>query len=59
MPVKNCNFVKKLGKQEEARICLQIFHGKTRANNKPKTTGNKEQNDGQTDNGYIQQLTKN
>ncbi len=46
-------------KQAEARIYVQIFHVKTTTNNKPKTIGNKEQNDGQTDNYYIQQLTKN
>ncbi len=54
MPVKNGNIVEKLGKQAEARIYVQIFHGKTTTNNKPKTKGNKEQNDGQTDNHYIQ-----
>ncbi len=47
------------GKQVEARIYVQICHGKTRTKNKPKTKGNKEQNDGQTDNHYIQQLSKN
>ncbi len=51
--------MEKLGKQAEERIYIQAFHGKTRTNNKPKTTGNKEQNDGETDNHYIQQLTKN
>ncbi len=59
MPVKNCNVVEKLGTQAEARIYVQAFHGKTRTNNKPTTKGNKEQNDGQTDNHYIKQLTKN
>ncbi len=47
------------GKQAEERIYVQAFHGKTRTNNKPKSTGNKEQNDRLTDNHYIQQLTKN
>ncbi len=55
---QNCNVVEKLGKQAEARIYVQVFHGKTRTNNKTKTKGNKEQNDRQTDNYYIQQLTK-
>ncbi len=55
----NCSVVEKLGKQAEARIYAQIFHGKARTKNKPKTTGNNEQNDGQTDNHYIQQFTKN
>ncbi len=39
MAVKICNVVEKLGKQAEARIYVQAFHGKTRANNKTKTTG--------------------
>jgi len=39
MPVKNCNTVEKLGKEAEAGICVQAFHGKTKTNNKPKTTG--------------------
>ncbi len=47
------------GKQAEARIYVQGFHGKTRTSNKPTTKWNKEQNDGETDNHYIQQLTKN
>ncbi len=46
------------GKQAEARIYVQAFHGKTRTNNKPKTKGDKEQNDGQTDNHYIQHTHK-
>ncbi len=54
--MKNGNVVEK---QAEARIYVQGYNGKTRTNNKPKTTGNKEQNDRQTDKHYIQQLTKN
>ncbi len=34
------------------------FMEKIRTNNKPKTKGNKEQNEGQTDNHYIQQPHK-
>ncbi len=55
MPVKNCNIVEKLGKTGRG-IYVQVFNGKTRTNNKPKTKGNK---DGQTYNHYIQQLTNN
>ncbi len=61
MPVKNCNVVEKLertGRGKDIQY-VQGFHVKTRTNNKPKTKGNKEQNDGQTDNHYIQKLTKN
>ncbi len=57
--LKTVTLWKSWGKQAEARIHVQAFHGKTRTNKKPKTKGNKEQNDGQTDNHYIQQLTKN
>jgi len=40
MPVKICNIVEKLEKTGRcARIYMQAFHGKTRTNNKPKTTG--------------------
>ncbi len=56
---KTVTLWKSWGKQADARIYVQAFHGKTRTNNKPKTKGNKEQNGRQTDNHYIQQLTKN
>jgi len=46
---KLCSRLDLQGNISGTLIYMKVFNGKTRANNKPKTKGNKEQNDGQTD----------